>query len=198
MAKAQTKPTSVTWTWVRDIESLILEIYGSPQYCGSWLAEQIAADRVRWQAKATLPPNEPLDDFWQGSPPSINFAECTATKLVVHPTEVALVSITLLGFQVAREDIIAIHASLIAPPTSESHTQAIVAHEIKPRGDGRVIRNIKEALPKLSRKGEVLYPDGQVPDGTSTESVLQDLLAAGVKCSWSSVHRALGREEREE
>jgi hypothetical protein len=106
MAKAKLEPTSVTWIWVRDIYPLILEICGSPQYCGSWLAEQIAAGRVRWRPKATRPPNEPLDNFWQGSPPSIDFAECTATKLVPAPpgTVVGLASITVLGLEVVRED----------------------------------------------------------------------------------------------
>jgi hypothetical protein len=123
MAKAKLEPTSITWTWVRDIHPLILEICGSPQYCGPWLVEQIATSRVRWRAKATRPPDEQLDNFWLGSPPSVDFARCTATKLVPAPgTVVGLVSITLLGLAVAREDI-AIHDRLIAPPSVENRIE---------------------------------------------------------------------------
>jgi hypothetical protein len=107
MAKARQDLRSVTWTWVRNIYPLILEeICGSPQSCGPWLAEQIAAGRVRWRPKAVDPPNEPLDNFWQDPPPTIDFEECTATKLVVATTPgvVGLLSITLRGLQVARED----------------------------------------------------------------------------------------------
>jgi hypothetical protein len=107
MAKADQQSTSITWTRIRDIFPIVLEICGSPQYCGPWLFEQIANCRVRWQAKATRPPDEPLDNFWQGSPPSIDFEQCTATKLVPAPpgTVVGLVSITLFGLEVVREDI---------------------------------------------------------------------------------------------
>jgi hypothetical protein len=107
MAKARQYLTSVTWVWVRDIYPVILDFCGSPQYCGPWLAEQIAAGRVRWRTKATRPPNESLGDFWQGSPPSIDFMRCTVTKMVVAPpgTVVGLVDVTLLGFEVVREDI---------------------------------------------------------------------------------------------
>jgi len=106
MAKADQQSTSITWTWVRDIYPIVLEICGSPQ-CGPWLAEQIANSRVRSRAKATRPPDEPLDNFWQGSPPSIDFEQCTATKLVPAPpgTAAGLASIILLGLAVAREDI---------------------------------------------------------------------------------------------
>jgi hypothetical protein len=106
MEKARQDLTSVTWTWVRDIYPLILqEICGSPQSCGPWLVKQIAADRVRW--RSVDPPNEPHDNFWQEPLPTIDFEECTATKLVVATTPgvVGLVSITLRGFQVVREDI---------------------------------------------------------------------------------------------
>jgi hypothetical protein len=106
MAKADQQSTSITWTWVRDIYPIVLEICGSPQ-CGPWLAEQIANSRVRSRAKATRPPDELLDNFWQGSPPSIDFEQCTATKLVPAPpgTAAGLASIILLGLAVAREDI---------------------------------------------------------------------------------------------
>jgi hypothetical protein len=67
-------------------------------------------------------PSEPLDDFWygEGAPPKIDFAKCTATKMVVHPTESTLCSIKLV-FQIVPKDIedIAIRDGLIAPPTSE-------------------------------------------------------------------------------
>jgi hypothetical protein len=117
MAKARQDLTSVTWTLIRDIYPLILEIWVSPQYCASWLAEQIAGGRVRWRTKATRPPDEPLDDFWQGSPPSIDFAECTATKLVPAPpgTVVGFFSVTLLVLEVAREDIEALGARMDEP-----------------------------------------------------------------------------------
>jgi hypothetical protein len=104
MAKVETKPTPAR-AWARDFYPGILEICGSPQYCGPWVVKEIAARRMQWWCKATCPPNEPLDDFWQGSPPSIDFENNTATKLVVHPTEATLVSITLLGLQFAHEDI---------------------------------------------------------------------------------------------
>jgi hypothetical protein len=122
MAKAQTKPTPVTRAWARDICPVILEICGSPQYCGPWLVKEIATRRVRWWCKATCPPYEPLDDFWQGAPPSIDFENNTATKLVVHPTEATLVSITLLGLQIARADIerLIAPAELAEPPSAQS------------------------------------------------------------------------------
>src|SRR6516164_4405964 len=108
MAKAQTKPTPVTWTFLENIYPRILENFGSPQICGPWLVEQISSSRVRWRAKATRPPDEPFDDFWQGSPSSIeiNFAESMATKLVIAPAGVmGFVDVVLLGLEVAREDI---------------------------------------------------------------------------------------------
>jgi hypothetical protein len=124
MAKADQQSTSITWTWIRDIHPIVLEICGSPQYCGPWLVEQIANCRVRWRAKAKRSPNAPLDNFWQGSAPSIDFAECTATKLVPAPpgTVVGLVSITLLGLAVVREDI-AIHDRLTVSPSVENRIE---------------------------------------------------------------------------
>jgi hypothetical protein len=191
MAKAETE--SNTWTWPRDIEEPLLhEICGSPSFYGPWLAQEIIAGRVRWRPKPPFPPDEPFDDFWQGegSPPEVDVKNCTATKLVVAriPEVVGLVSVTAV-FQVVREDI----ERQIAPPASESHAQAIGTNE----RDGRVIRQIKAALPKLSRKVDnsdvLLYPDGKVPDEIPTETVKNELIAAGVKCSWDSVARALGR-----
>ena len=124
MAKAGRNSRPITWIWVRDIYPVVLEICGSPQYCGPWLVEQIATCQVRCRAKATLPPGEPLNNFWQGSLPSIDFAECTATKLVVAKTPgvVGLVAITLLGLQVVREDI-AIPDGLTASSSVDQRTE---------------------------------------------------------------------------
>jgi hypothetical protein len=106
MAPAGRKSTP-TWTWVRDLEPLILEICGSPSYCGPWLVKQIAAGLVRWRARATLPPDEPLDSFWQRSNPAIDFKDCKATGQVINPPEtiVGFYPVTLLGLELVREDI---------------------------------------------------------------------------------------------
>jgi hypothetical protein len=73
---------------------------------------------VRWRAKATRPGNEPLDNFWQGSPPTIDFKACTARKMVIAPprTVVGFVYITLLGLEVVRENI---EAQRTAPEPSK-------------------------------------------------------------------------------
>jgi hypothetical protein len=102
MAPAGCKPTPITWTWVRDLEPLVLEICGSPSYCGPWLARQIAAGLVRWRARSTLPPDEP------STTPSIDFKDCKATELVVTTSATGVTGIcriTLLGLEAVREDV---------------------------------------------------------------------------------------------
>jgi hypothetical protein len=169
MAKAQTKPTPVIYTWPRDnILSLLREICGSRQQGERWLAGLIAAKRVHIQLMDPVPPDEDLENFWQGEPPEFDFVECTATKMVVYgtpgvvPGAMGLAPVTVV-FKVVIDDIenAAIEDGLIAPPTSESRTQIVGTKE---DGQRRVTRNIKAALPTLSRNGEVLYPGGQVSD----------------------------------
>jgi hypothetical protein len=111
---------------------------------------------VRWRAKATLPPNEPLEDFWQGSPPSIDFAECTATKLAVLPSGAGAVgpySITLLGLQVAREDI-----AIYGPPSgAQAETQSPIATETKSALAVKIDANmefLKDRYATMKKAGE--------------------------------------------
>jgi hypothetical protein len=132
MAKAPTKPTPVIYTWPRDILSLLREICGSRQQGERWLVGLIAAKRMRLQLTDPVPPDEDLENFWQGEPgfadfPKIDFEECTATKMDVYGIPGAMGPVPIIvQFKIVREDIVnaAIEDGLIVPtPTTASQSE---------------------------------------------------------------------------
>jgi hypothetical protein len=130
MAKASRDSTSITWIWIWDIYPGILKICGSPQLCGPWLIAQIAAGRVQWRANTPLT-DEQRKSFWQNSSPSINFMENSATKLEVAPpgTVTGLYHNTLLGLEVAREDIKALGV-VLTPTATREQREGTKGHRI--------------------------------------------------------------------
>jgi hypothetical protein len=109
MAKADRKSTPATWEPLHAVQELVVGICLSPSRAGPWLAEQIAAKQVRVQTRAVHPANTSsaeIERFWQGSLlPTLDFADCSATKLVALPSGVGAYPITLFGIEVVREDI---------------------------------------------------------------------------------------------
>ena len=167
---------------------------------------------MRWQVKATLPPNEPLDDFWRGSPSSIeiDFAACTAQKLTVLPPgtgAVGLYRITLLGLQVVREDI----ERLIAP--AELGDVQVGRGTVKPKRKpptperNRITELVKQVYPQYGWTDVDGTPTWTGLDGTAVvrkaiiklawdQAKLIDPRAPRPEFSNTSVNRALGRESR--
>jgi hypothetical protein len=84
------------------------------------LVEQIAAKQVRVRWRAVRPASAAVDDFWQGSLPTLDFADNSATKLVVAPpgTVVGVCPVTLLGVEVMREDIEALQPGALQLPAA--------------------------------------------------------------------------------
>jgi hypothetical protein len=191
MAPAGCEPTS-TWTQVRDLEPLLLEICGSPSYCAPWLAKQIAAGLVRWRARATDPPDEPLDKFWQRSTPVIDLKDCKATGLVVAPpgTMVGLCPVTLFGLEVVREDVEALR------PLSGGEVSNPKPPK-KPTGERRVsvakhLRKSAGILDRTCQAIEGLWPQRDWP---SLKIMLVDVNAqlkahGQVGVSFSTIKRA--------
>jgi hypothetical protein len=146
MAKAGRKltPSPGTWTLVRDLEPLVLEICGSRSYCGPWLAKEIAAGRVRWRARAANSPDEPLDGPWQGPIPIIDLKDCTATKLVVAPpgTVVGICSVTLFGLEIVREDVEALRALFSRKEGLEEWVHAEMMRDPPKKGDRGYTRRL--------------------------------------------------------
>jgi hypothetical protein len=108
MAKAGRQSTSISWVWLRDAYPDILKICGSPPLCESWFIEQVIAGRLRWRAKkSTAADNQ---KFWRNPSPTVDFAACSATRMVVAQSDAVLgfVTETLLGIEVVREDIVAL------------------------------------------------------------------------------------------
>jgi hypothetical protein len=110
MAKAARKITPLTWIPLHEAHPLVIEICLSPSQAGLWLAEQIAAKRMRVRWRAVRPASTSaveIEGFWQGSLPTLDFADNSATKLVIAPpgTVVGFCPITLLGIEIARQDI---------------------------------------------------------------------------------------------
>ena len=103
MAKADHQST--TWITLKEAQLLVVEICLSPSRAGPWLVEQIAAKRVRVRWRGVDPPGAAVEDICPND--TIDFADCSVTKLVVAPpgTVVGLCPVTLFGVEVVREDI---------------------------------------------------------------------------------------------
>jgi hypothetical protein len=151
MARADSKPTSVTWTPLCAAHPLIVKICLSPSEAGPWLVKQIAAERVRVRWRDVRPADPAVKDFWQGSPPTIDFADCSVTKLVVAPpgTVVGLCPVILLGVEVVREDLVEAQRPAF-PSAIESVTPEPVAMTAEQKR--RWLRTAKRARPR--RPGE--------------------------------------------
>jgi hypothetical protein len=155
----------LTWAWPSKIKPLLLEICGSPQYCGRWLAEQIAAGRVRWQPKPPLPPELP-DDFWQSSPlPDIDLDECTATKLVPStiPGVTGFARITVL-FQVVREDIDECQITPAEPGDAQVEQAPDTPQKKNWRGPTlqKALKDAMEQIAKNHLQGAELPTEGEI------------------------------------
>jgi hypothetical protein len=126
MAEADHNPKTETWGTLQAAHPLVVKICLSPSEAGPWLVKQIAAEKVRVRSRSVRPAGASID--WKGSPPTIDFADNSVTKLVVAPpgTVVGLCPVTLLGVEVVLEDIKALHLS-IEPVTPESVTPKLVA-----------------------------------------------------------------------
>lgn len=129
IAKAATKPT---WISARAAYPLVLEICISPSYCGSWLAEKIAAGQIRQRVKN---PNDAVEGFWNPTdPPSINFEDCSATALMVNLSGTAgLHTVTLFGLELAYDDLVAAGAMPTQPEEVEPKTWFDAAKKRFPR-----------------------------------------------------------------
>jgi len=110
VAKVDRDSKPETWITLQAAHPLVVAICVSPSLAGPWLVEKIAAKqvRVRWRAVCPAGESVSVEDFGQGRLPTINFADCSVTKLVVAPPETVVTgfcSVTLLGVEVVREDI---------------------------------------------------------------------------------------------
>ena len=121
MAKVDRDSKPETWITLEAAHPLVVAICVSPSLAGPWLVEKIAAKqvRVRWRAVCPAGESVSVEDFGQGRLPTINFADCSVTKLVIAPPETVagFCSVALLGVEVVREDIEDIEAPRPAFPT---------------------------------------------------------------------------------
>jgi len=128
MAEADRKLIPVTWTPLSAVHEHVVKICISPSEAGPWLVKQIAAKppRVRKRHRGVRPAGASIDDFWTGSPPTIDFADNSATKLAVLPPGAGAAGtyfVTLLGVEVVLEDIkaqqSAFPSAILEPVTPE-------------------------------------------------------------------------------
>jgi hypothetical protein len=129
VAKAENNPTPEPWCTLQAVHPLVLKICISPSQAGPWLAKLIFTTRqvrARWREVHPVSTSAAeIESFWRGSLPTLDFADNSATKFVIHPTEMAPCPVILLGFEVVREDIVAqrpgVEAELAHSHSSATH-----------------------------------------------------------------------------
>jgi hypothetical protein len=107
MAKAVSKHIPpITWVSLKDARERAAKALVSAGHAERWIVNELAVGHVRWRVEASYPPGEPLDGFWQGPPPAVNWTDSSATKTVLAAgtTEIALTALTAY-FRLAWEDI---------------------------------------------------------------------------------------------
>jgi hypothetical protein len=158
VAKAARQPTTQTWSTLQAVHPLVIEICLSPSQAGPWLVEQIVAERVQVRWRGVRPAGASVDDFWQGSLPTLDFADNSATKLVAGPpgSGIMLGSIVLFGVEVVREEIEMLRPAAVMPVSVSSRltAKAWVAEAVEhfPRksqeGPGDYAARLKRHAPK--------------------------------------------------
>jgi hypothetical protein len=97
------KPPTPTWITLADALVLVLRCFISEPYAKKWLLEQLAAERLRWRAKAIDPPDELFN--WRNA--SADWAQSAASKAIILGMQGAMgVSyVWAYGIEIAKEDL---------------------------------------------------------------------------------------------